>query len=277
MILVSFDDLSRVETGEEVEVGEERSGSDLCDLHRGEVALDRAREWPSHCGAKVVSVHPGVDEAVEDAKYPDRLALISVCDPHADNGTGVVVRLQVRDSFSLKQQNDRVDDLVVLAQVEEVGVDTELWEVGGHGAECQLDTLESCGAPPLEEEVDDERKHPRPRPTAVHSERCVMRKDQEAEQHGCWARAFGKVSAAILLDDSVCGMRDDVVDEGESKRQPWTEALFEGCGRNELGEELMMLWVFGVGCGQGVPRGRTEEGRIQWVRFGLEAEKSRHS
>ena len=65
---VAIDDFCWVEVDEKVEVGKEGSIGDLGDLHCSEVALDCAWERPSHGGTEVVGVHPGVDEAVEDAE-----------------------------------------------------------------------------------------------------------------------------------------------------------------------------------------------------------------
>ncbi len=66
--LVSFSDEGVLELDEEVEVGEEGSGSDLSDLHGGEVAFDSTGEGPTHGSKEVVGVHPGVNEAVEDTE-----------------------------------------------------------------------------------------------------------------------------------------------------------------------------------------------------------------
>ena len=66
--LVGLEDCGRIELDEQVEVGEQGTGSDLSYLHGCEIALDCAREGPSHSSAEVVGVHAGVDKAVEETE-----------------------------------------------------------------------------------------------------------------------------------------------------------------------------------------------------------------
>ena len=108
------------------------------------------------------------------------MALVSVGDPHADDGAGMMVRLKVGDFFSLEQKDDRVEYLVVLAEVKDVGILAEVRAVGWHGAERELDTLEAGSGPALDEKVDDVGEHHRPRPAAVDGEGGVVDEDEEA-------------------------------------------------------------------------------------------------
>lgn len=81
--LVAIDDGLGVELDEEVEIGEEGAGSNLSDLHGGEVALDGTWEGPSHGSAEIVGVHAGVNKAVEDTEdcidESKRWRLVSDC------------------------------------------------------------------------------------------------------------------------------------------------------------------------------------------------------
>ena len=112
---------------------------------------------------------------------PNRLALVSVCNPHADDSTRMVIRLQVRDPLSFQEKNDRVKDFIVLAEVEDVGVLAEMRAVGRHGAERQLDTIVPSRLPTLNEKVDDVREHHGKCPATVNSQSGIVNQDQEAE------------------------------------------------------------------------------------------------
>lgn len=62
---------------------------------------------------------------VEEHKDEDGRAHVSNTDPHADDGSGVVVALQVTGLLSLHQDDDGVDNLVKLAEVEDPAVECE--------------------------------------------------------------------------------------------------------------------------------------------------------
>ncbi len=63
-------------------------------------------------------------ERVEEQKDEDGGGRVTVSSPHAEDGNGMVVRLQVANGFTLEDEDDRIDDFVLLGDVEEPNVDT---------------------------------------------------------------------------------------------------------------------------------------------------------
>jgi hypothetical protein len=165
----------------------------------------------------------------------------------------MMVRLKVGDLLSLEQKDDRVEYLVVLAEVKDVGILAKVWAVGWHGAERELDSLEAGSGPSLDEEVDDVGEHHGPGPAAVDGEGGIVDEDEEAEGACEEGGSLGKVCAAIALDDAVGGVCDEVVGEGERKGEPGAERRIVDGWREELGEELVLVWIAWVWRGQGVP------------------------
>lgn len=102
---------------------------ELEDLQGGQGLFEPLRKSDLETGEGEVEVHQGVDEGVEDDEDPDGRGHVSDAGPHAEDGAGVVVALEEGGGSSLEQDNDGVEDLVVLGQVEEVGVEGQTFQV----------------------------------------------------------------------------------------------------------------------------------------------------
>jgi hypothetical protein len=63
-----------------------------------------------------------MDEAVHEDEHPDRRAHVSNTCPHAEHGSGMVICLQGRASFSLCQDNEGIENLIELAQVKKPSI-----------------------------------------------------------------------------------------------------------------------------------------------------------
>lgn len=71
------------------------------------------------------SHHKSVDEAVDEDKHPDRRAHVAHTSPHAQHSACVVVGLQSRAALALCDNDERVQDLVELAQIEDPAPESE--------------------------------------------------------------------------------------------------------------------------------------------------------
>lgn len=117
---------------------------ELGDLHRGKRALDEHWDADVESGDSVVGVleygqfscsfsvmfwseayHHGVDEGVEEHEDPNRNRHVTHTSPHAHHGTSVVISLEGRAELALGEDDERVKDLVELAEVEQPAVESK--------------------------------------------------------------------------------------------------------------------------------------------------------
>ena len=64
--------------------------------------------------------------------------------------------MQIGDSFALEKENNRVKDLIILAEIEDEGVLAKVRAIGWHGAKSKFDAIKAGRPPTLNKEVDDE-------------------------------------------------------------------------------------------------------------------------
>lgn len=165
----------------------------------------------------------------------------------------MVIGLQIGYSLALEEEDDRIEDLVVLAEVEDVSELAEVRAVGGHRAKSKLDTIQSSSSPTLNQKVDDVGEHHGPCPATVESKTGIVNENQEAENLGLKTRSLCVIFVCVPLDNIVSCMSYDVIGEGEAEREPRTESGSVDIWWKGFAEELVVVRVSWVWCGQGVP------------------------
>ncbi|KAI3479452.1 hypothetical protein L1887_58470 [Cichorium endivia] len=227
-----------------VRCGKATSDDELGDLNGGHAALEAAGEGQLERGHRVVGVHERVHERVEQQEDEHRGGRVAVGSPHAQDRTGMVVRLQVAHGLALENEDDRVDNLVVLGDVEQPHVDAEASKRGigdGHSAVGVRQTREASGKSTAEQVAQDARSRVEEGPTRVDGEQDVVAK------HGLrqTVRLLDEVGGLGLARTKavVGGVRGEEVDDTREQRHPGRERELKRPVGNRKALGLGRVWL----------------------------------
>lgn len=110
---------------ERVQNGVRCTNNELGNLHGGETSLDNYGNPDREGRQSVVGVHESMDERIDQSEDPNRSRHVAHASPHAQHGASVMIGLQSRTELALGENDERVQDLVEFAQVEDPAVVVE--------------------------------------------------------------------------------------------------------------------------------------------------------